>query len=165
MRTETLVDTAQELLAGDRGILAMDESIGTCDRRFAAAGIEPSVETRRAYRELLVTTPGLSDSVHGAILFDETIRQSGSDGVPLIDVLIDSGVMPGIKVDTGTVPLAGHPGELITQGLDGLRDRLNTYRMMGARFAMWRAVFSICESTPSAGCIEANVSSLSSYAA
>jgi fructose-bisphosphate aldolase class I len=165
MTAQAQVDTAQELLAGDRGILAMDESIATCNRRFAAAGIEQRIESRRAYRELLVTTPGLVDSIHGAILYDETIRQHTQAGTSLIQALVDAAIIPGIKVDAGTVPMAGHPGERITEGLDGLRDRLIEYRGMGARFAKWRAVFTIGKGTPSRGCIEANSGGLARYAA
>jgi fructose-bisphosphate aldolase class I len=165
MTGQALVDTAEELLSGDRGILAMDESIGTCNRRFAAAGIGQEVESRRAYRELLVSTPRLAESIHGAILFDETIRQREHDGTPMIDALTDTGIIPGIKVDAGTVPLAGHPGESVTEGLDGLRARLVEYAGMGARFAKWRAVFTVGENRPSRGCIEANAAALARYAA
>jgi fructose-bisphosphate aldolase class 1 len=118
MTALTIVDTAEELLAGDRGILAMDESIGTCDQRFATAGIREGVENRRAYRELLVTTPRLAESIHGAILCDETIRQSTRSGTPMITALTDAAIIAGIKVDAGTVPMAGHPGERVTEGLD-----------------------------------------------
>jgi fructose-bisphosphate aldolase class I len=162
---QALLETAEELLAGDRGILAMDESIATCNRRFAAAGIDQEVESRRAYRELLVSTPRLAQSIHGAILYDETIRQRLHDGTPMIDSLTDAAIIPGIKVDGGTVPLAGHPGESITEGLDGLRTRLIEYGSMGARFAKWRAVFAVGEGLPSRGCVEANAAALARYAA
>ncbi len=109
----------------------MNESIATCNRRFAAAGIAQATESRRAYRELLVSTPGLADSIHGAILYDETIRQRERDGTPMIKTLTDAAIIPGIKVDAGTVPMAGHPGEQITEGLDGLRARLTEYGSMG----------------------------------
>lgn len=165
MMAQELLDTAEELFAGDRGILAMDESIATCNRRFAGAGIEQEVESRRAYRELLVSTPGLAESIHGAILYDETIRQRQHDGRPMIDALTDAAIIPGIKVDAGTVPLAGHPGESITEGLDGLRARLGEYAGMGARFAKWRAVFAVGEGLPSHGCVEANAGALARYAA
>jgi fructose-bisphosphate aldolase class I len=165
MTASALVDTAAELLAGDRGILAMDESIGTCNRRLVGAGIEPTLERRREYRDLLVMTPGLGESIQGAILFDETIRQRTDTGALLIKTLMDAGIIPGIKVDRGTVALAGHPGERITEGLDGLRDRLIEYRNLGARFAKWRAVFSIADGTPSCGCVMANADALARYAA
>ena len=120
----------------------MDESIPTCDKRFARLGIPQTEEARRTYRELIVTTPGLAESISGAILYDETIRQQKKDGTPLIKVLIDAGIIPGIKVDIGAKDMAGHPGERITEGLDGLRARLNEYFQMGARFAKWRAVIA-----------------------
>jgi fructose-bisphosphate aldolase class I len=143
----------------------MDESIATCNRRFAGAGIEQSFESRRAYRELLVTTPRLAEHIRGAILYDETIRERGCDGEPLIKTLADATIIPGIKVDAGTVPMAGHPGERITEGLDGLRARLTEYRAMGACFAKWRAVFAVDADRPTRGCIEANASALARYAA
>jgi fructose-bisphosphate aldolase class I len=159
------MDTARNLVAGDKGLLAMDESTPTCDRRFAAAGIPQTAEARRAYRELIVTTPGLAESISGAILFDETIRQSTKEGVPLVKVLTDAGIIPGIKVDAGAKDLAGHPGEKITEGLDGLRDRLAAYSKLGARFAKWRAVIALGEGLPSRGCVEANAQALARYAA
>jgi fructose-bisphosphate aldolase class I len=165
MMARALLDTAEELFAGDRGILAMDESIVTCNRRFAVAGIDQNIESRRACRELLVSTPELAQSIHGAILSDETIRHRRHDGTPRIDALTDAALIPGIKVDAGTVPLAGHPGDSITEGLDGLRVRLAEYAGMGARFAKWRAVFAIGEGLPSRGCVEANASALARYAA
>jgi fructose-bisphosphate aldolase class I len=165
MNTQALLDTARELVAGDKGLLAMDESTPTCDKRFAAAGIPQTVEARRAYRELIVTTPGLAESISGAILFDETIRQSTREGVPLVQVLTEAGIIPGIKVDTGAKDLAGHPGEKITEGLDGLRDRLAEYSQLGARFAKWRAVIAPGEGLPSRGCIAANAQALARYAA
>jgi fructose-bisphosphate aldolase class I len=165
MMAQAMGDTAEELFAGDRGILAMDESVVTCNRRFAAAGIDQEVESRRAYRELLVSTPRLAESIRGAILYDETIRQRQHDGTPMIDALTDAAIIPGIKVDAGTVPLAGHPGESITEGLDGLRARLGEYAGMGARFAKWRAVFAVGEGLPSRGCVEANAGALAGYAA
>jgi hypothetical protein len=131
MIAQALLDTAEELFAGDRGILAMDESIATCNRRFAAAGIEQQVESRRAYRELLVSTPRLLESIRAAILYDETIRQRQHDGTPMIDALTDAAIIPGIKLDAGTVPLARQSGERITEGLDGLRPRLADYARMG----------------------------------
>jgi len=165
MNTQALIDTAQALVAGDKGLLAMDESNPTCDKRFAAVGIPQTVEARRAYRELIVTTPGLSECISGAILYDETIRQQTKDGMPFIQVLRDAGIIPGIKVDTGAKDMAGHPGERITEGLDGLRDRLQEYARMGARFAKWRGVITIGSGLPSRGCIEANAQALARYAA
>jgi fructose-bisphosphate aldolase class I len=143
----------------------MDESLPTCNKRFASLGIPQTVEARRAYRELIVTTPGLGECIGGAILFDETIRQQKSDGTPLVKVLIAAGIIPGIKVDAGAKELAGHPGEKVTEGLDGLRDRLAEYVRMGARFAKWRAVIAIGDGIPSQGCIEANAQALARYAA
>jgi fructose-bisphosphate aldolase class I len=143
----------------------MDESTGTCNKRFAKLGIPQTVEARRAYRELIVTTPGLGESIGGAILYDETIRQQTKDGAPFVRVLVDAGIIPGIKVDTGAKELAGHPGEKVTEGLDGLRDRLQEYLQMGARFAKWRAVIAIGRGIPSWGCIEANAHALARYAA
>jgi fructose-bisphosphate aldolase class I len=165
MKSQTLRDTAQALVAGDKGLLAMDESLPTCNKRFASLGIPQTVEARRAYRELIVTTPGLGECIGGAILFDETIRQQKSDGTPLVKVLIEAGIIPGIKVDAGAKELAGHPGEKVTEGLDGLRDRLAEYVRMGARFAKWRAVIAIGDGIPSQGCIEANAQALARYAA
>jgi fructose-bisphosphate aldolase class I len=143
----------------------MDESNGTCNKRFASLGIPQTIEARRAYRELIVTTMGLGECIGGAILYDETIRQQRSDGTPFVKVLIDAGIIPGIKVDTGAKELAGHPGEKVTEGLDGLRDRLAEYVRMGARFAKWRAVITIGDGIPSWGCIEANAQALARYAA
>src|SRR6185369_451036 len=124
MNIQELVKTAQQLACEGKGLLAMDESNPTCNKRFAAAGIPQTVEMRRSYRELIVTTPGLHESIGGAILYDETIRQQTKDGVPIIDVLIANGIIPGIKVDIGAKPMAGFAGEKITEGLDGLRERL-----------------------------------------
>ena len=143
----------------------MDESNPTCNKRFAKRGIPQTVEARRAYRELIVTTPGLGESISGAILFDETIRQQKKDGTPFVKVLADAGIIPGIKVDTGAKDMAGHPGEKITEGLDGLRARLAEYFQMGARFAKWRAVIAVGDGIPSRGCIEANAQALARYAA
>ena len=165
MTAQTLVDTAHALLAGDGWISAMDESNGTCDRRFAAAGIDPGAETRPAYREMIVATPQLAQSIHGAILYDETIRQHTSDGRSMIGALTDAAIIPGIKVDTGAVAMVGHPGERITESLDGLCRRLGEYAAMGARFAKWCVVFAVGEILPSRGCIEANVGALARYAA
>jgi fructose-bisphosphate aldolase class I len=165
MITEKLIKTAQALVADNKGLLAMDESIGTCNKRFAALSIPQTVEMRRKYRELLVTTPGLSESISGAILYDETIRQEKADGTPFIKVLEAAGIVPGIKVDIGAKKMAGFPDERITEGLDGLRLRLTKYYAMGARFAKWRAVIAIGYGIPSRGCIDANAGALARYAA
>ena len=159
-----LADTAHRLVGSGKGLLAMDESNGTCDKRFAAVGIPQTEEARRAYRELIVTTPGLGENISGAILYDETIRQAKKDGTLFVKVLSDAGIIPGIKVDTGAKDLAGHPGEKITEGLDGLRIRLREYFQMGARFAKWRAVIAIGDGLPSHGCVMANAHALARYA-
>ncbi len=140
MSAPDLAATVRALFAGDKGLLAMDESNPTCNKRFAALGIPQTEEARRAYRELIVTAPGLGDSISGAILFDETIRQQTREGTSFVEALARAGIIAGIKVDTGAKALAGHPGEKVTEGLDGLRDRLAEYTRMGARFAKWRAV-------------------------
>jgi len=165
MNTQKLNDTARALVVDDKGLLAMDESNPTCNKRFAALGIPPTEPARRAYRELIVTTPGLGDCISGAILFDETIRQQLNDGTPFIKTILDAGIIPGIKVDSGAKDMAGFPGEKITEGLDGLRERLVEYAQMGLRFAKWRAVIAIGEGIPSRGCIEANAQALARYAA
>jgi len=162
--TAALLETAQALVGAGRGLLAMDESNPTCDKRFAKAGIPQTVEARRAYRELIVTTPGLGECISGAILYDETIRQSDRHGRRFVDRLTDVGIIPGIKVDTGAKPLALHPGEKITEGLDGLRARLAEYTGMGARFAKWRAVIGLEGQQPSQACIRANMQALALYA-
>ncbi len=165
MNTQALIDTARMMVADDKGPLAMDESNPTCNKRFAKWGIPQTEETRRAYRELIVTTPGLGESISGAILYDETIWQQKKDGTPFVKAITDAGIIPGIKVDTGAKDLAGHPGEKITEGLDGLRERLAEYFQMGARFAKWRAVIALGDGIPSRGCIEANSNALARYAA
>jgi fructose-bisphosphate aldolase class I len=165
MKSQGLRDTATMLFADSKGLLAMDESNPTCNKRFATLGIPQTVEARRAYREMIVTTPGLCESIGGAILYDETIRQQTGDGTPFVKVLLDAGIIPGIKVDMGAKELAGHPGEKVTEGLDGLRDRLAEYSRLGARFAKWRAVIAIGKDIPSRGCIEANAQALARYAA
>lgn len=165
MNIEPLISTANKLVAGDKGILAMDESNPTCNKRFAALGIPQTEEVRRAYREMIVTTPQLGECISGAILFDETIRQQTKDGTPFLKVLSDAGIIPGIKVDTGAKEMAGHPGEKITEGLDGLRERLAEYSQMGARFAKWRAVIAIGDGLPSRSGLEANAHALARYAA
>jgi fructose-bisphosphate aldolase class I len=160
-----LIDTARALVADNKGLLAMDESNPTCDRRFAALRIPQTREARRAYRELIVTTPGLGESISGVILYDETIREKKKDGTPFLKIIIDAGIIPGIKVDLGAKDLAGHAGEKITEGLDGLRERLMEYAEMGARFAKWRAVIAIGPGIPSRACVEANAQALARYAA
>jgi fructose-bisphosphate aldolase class I len=165
MIASELIGIAHQLVRAGKGLLAMDESNGTCNRRFAAMGIPQTEEARRAYRELIVTTPGLGDSISGAILYDETIRQRTRDGSLFIKVLTEADIIPGIKVDTGAKELAGRPEEKITEGLDGLRDRLSEYADMGARFAKWRAVVTLGNGIPSRGCIEANAQALARYAA
>lgn len=162
---QMLLETAQALVADNKGLLAMDESTSTCNKRFAKLGIPQTVENRRLYRELLVTTPQLSESISGAILVDETIRQQIWDGSSMVDVLLRTGIIPGIKVDLGAKPLAGFPEETVTEGLDGLRERLAEYAHLGARFAKWRAVISIGEDRPSRACLESNVHALARYAA
>ena len=164
MNAQALHTTAAALVASDKGLLAMDESNPTCNKRFAALGIPQTEAARRAWRELIVTTPGLVDSISGAILYDETIRQCLDDGRPFAKALADVDIVAGIKVDAGAKALAGHTGELVTEGLDGLRDRLTGYAAMGARFAKWRAVFAIDEGLPSTACIAANAHSLARYA-
>ncbi|MEP6750379.1 MAG: class I fructose-bisphosphate aldolase [Bacteroidota bacterium] len=165
MNKQILTNTIQQLFANGKGLLAMDESNGTCNKRFAAAGIPQTVEMRRKYRELIVTTPGLCESIGGAILYDETIRQQTNDGIPFTEVLIKAGIIPGIKVDTGAKAMAGFPSEKITEGLDGLRDRLAEYKKMGARFAKWRGVIAIGDNIPTNECIDANIHALARYAA
>ncbi len=165
MNLQKIIDTARTMVAGDKGLLAMDESNPTCNKRFASLGIPQTVEARRAYRELIVTTRGLGECISGAILYDETIRQQKKDGTPFVKVLTDAGIIVGIKVDTGAKDMAGHPGEKITEGLDGLRDRLAEYARMGARFAKWRAVIDVGDGIPSRACIDANAHALARYAA
>lgn len=191
MHAKSLIDCAQALVAGARGLLAMDESTGTCNKRFAKLGIPQTADARRAYRDMIVTTPGLAESISGAILYDETIRQQTLAGVPFAQALEQAGILPGVKVDAGAKALAGHPGELVTEGLDGLRERLAEYAAMGARFAKWRAVITIEDEAPprslrslpsagarpalgrpggrpaipSRGCIAANAHALARYAA
>ncbi len=165
MSAQELLATAKAMVAEGKGVLAMDESNGTCNSRFKKVGIPTTEDARRAYREMMLTAPGLSEFVSGPILFDETIRQAMKDGTPFVKAMTDAGLIPGIKVDTGAKDLAGHPGEKVTEGLDGLRDRLAEYYQMGARFAKWRAVITIGEGIPSRGCIEANAHALARYAA
>ena len=165
MDTQKLIDTAKALVAGDKGLIAMDESNPTCNQRFAALGIPETEEARRAYRELIITTPRLGECISGAILYDETIRQAKKDGTSFVKAIVDAGIIPGIKVDAGAKDMPLHAGEKITEGLDGLRDRLGEYVGMGARFAKWRAVITIGDGIPSQACIEANAEALARYAA
>ena len=165
MSIEQLAETARAMVAPGKGIIAIDESSSTCKKRFDGVGIECTEENRRRYRELLLTAPRANEHLSGAILFDETIRQKTSDGVPFAKYMADNGMIPGIKVDKGTHNLAGFPGEVVTEGLDGLRDRLAEYYRLGARFAKWRAVITIGEDIPSGTCIEANSHALARYAA
>ncbi len=160
-----LETTARALVAEGRGILAADESDGTIKKRFDSIGVESSDETRRAYRDMLFTTEGAEEFVSGVILFDETIRQSSADGTPFPELLDSKGIIPGIKVDKGAKPLALAPGETITEGLDGLRGRLEEYRGLGARFAKWRATYSIADDKPSEYCVWTNAHALARYAA
>jgi fructose-bisphosphate aldolase, class I len=165
MNLNTLTATIEAILADDRGLLAMDESTATCDKRFVPLGIPTTPASRRAWRDLIVTAPGLSRAIGGAILFDETIRQETLDGVPFAKALDDLGIVPGIKVDGGAKALALHSDEKVTEGLDGLRERLAKYAAMGARFAKWRAVITIGDGIPTAGCIDVNAHALARYAA
>ena len=165
MNRETLSATAHAMVAPGKGILAMDESHPTCKKRFDTLDIEFTEENRRAYRDMLVTAAGLGDHVGGAILFDETLRQKLLDGTPFPQHLNSIGIVPGIKVDKGAKDLAGHPGEKVTEGLDGLRERLTEYAELGARFAKWRAVITIGDGLPSEACLEANAHGLARYAA
>jgi fructose-bisphosphate aldolase, class I len=157
--------TAQAMMAPGKGILAMDESMPTCNKRFEKLGIPTTEERRQTYRELILTTPKLSEAISGAILYDETIRQSTKAGVPFVQVMQQAGMIPGIKLDLGAKALAGFAGETITEGLDGLRDRIAEYYQMGARFAKWRAVIAIDQNIPTPACLEANAHALARYAA
>ncbi|HZQ60712.1 MAG TPA: class I fructose-bisphosphate aldolase, partial [Casimicrobiaceae bacterium] len=162
---ETLRATIAELIRPGKGILAADESQPTITKRFAALGIESTEENRRKYRTLLFTTPNAQEYLAGVILFEETLTQSSDDGMPLPQLLVSRGIVPGIKVDKGTVPLPNAPGDVITQGLDGLADRLKGYKTQGARFAKWREVYQISDCNPTALGIEANAEVLARYAA
>lgn len=164
MDTLKLEEIAQKLVTGNKGILAADESFGTIEKRFKSIDLESTEDTRRAYRELLFTTEGIEQFISGVILFDETIRQSTKDGKRFVDLLNEKGILPGIKVDTGTVDLAGFPGEKITEGIDGLRERLKEYVDLGATFTKWRAVITIGNGIPSIACIHANAHLLARYA-
>jgi fructose-bisphosphate aldolase class I len=165
MEQHDLSGIAQALVAAGKGILAADESDGTIKKRFDGIGVESTEENRRGYRELLFTTEGVEEFISGVILFDETIRQRSADGMPFPELLESKGIIPGIKVDKGAKPLALAPGETITEGLDGLRDRLAEYRELGARFAKWRATYSIAEGQPSEYCVWTNAHALARYAA
>lgn len=165
MNRSELERTARALVVKGKGILAADESTGTIKKRFDAIKLESTEENRRAYREMLFTAPGAAESISGVIEYDETIRQRTRDGVPFPEYLARQGIIPGIKVDEGAKPLAGFPGETITEGLDGLRDRLTEYYGLGARFAKWRAVIDIADGIPTAYAIEANAEALARYAA
>ncbi len=165
MALRELESAARSLVPPGKGILAADESSPTIEKRFRAVGVPSTEENRRAYREILFTTPGISEHISGVILYDETIRQKSSDGMPFAEVLSRQGIVPGIKVDAGAKPLAGFPGETVTEGLDGLRGRLAEYAKLGARFAKWRAVIAIGDGIPTPQCLEANAHALARYAA
>ena len=165
MSIDQLAAIAQAMVAPGKGIIAIDESTATIKKRFDSVGIDCTEENRRAYREMLLTTPKLGEHISGAILYDETLRQKTKSGVPFTKVMMDNGILPGIKVDMGAKPLAGFPGELVTEGLDGLRERLKEYAQLGAKFAKWRAVITSGEDAPSGTCIEANCHALARYAA
>ena len=165
MSIDQLAETAQAMVAAGKGIIAIDESNNTIKKRFDGVGIDCTEDNRRAYREMLLTTPSLGKYISGAILYDETLRQKTRDGVPFTRIMMDNGILPGIKVDKGPQALAGFPGEVVTEGLDGLRERLKEYAQLGARFAKWRAVITIGEDIPSGTCIEANSHMLARYAA
>src|ERR671911_2772317 len=159
-----LLATAKALVADERGILAADESSGTIEKRFDSIRLESTEENRRAYRDMLFTTPGLEEFVSGVILYDETLRQATADGTRFAQYLADKGIIPGIKVDTGAKDLAGAPGEKVNEGRDGLRERLEEDKGLGARFAKWRAVITIGEGIPTKTCIDANAHALARYA-
>ena len=166
--TATLIGAesiALGLVAKGKGILAADESTTTIEKRFRSVGIESTVENRQSYRQMLFTTPGIEESISGVILFDETIRQATADGVPFAQLLESRGIIPGIKVDKGAKALAGAPGEKVTEGLDGLRERLAEYREMGARFTKWRTVFSIGPDLPTETCVRTNAVEMARFAA
>jgi len=163
MTAQNLAAIARAIVAPGKGILAADESFPTIKKRFASINLESTEDSRRVYREMLFTTPGMADYISGVILFDETIRQSSRTGIPLTQILVTQGVLPGIKVDTGAKALAGFPGETVTEGLDGLRERLQEYKALGAKFAKWRAVIDIGDKIPTACAIGANAHALARY--
>lgn len=165
MNKDTLIKTAKTMVQTGKGLLAMDESNATCKKRFDQYGIECNEENRRAYREMLLTAPGLEQYISGAILYDETIRQKTTDGMPFHEYMMKKGILVGIKVDAGAKDFALHPGEKITEGLDGLRERLAEYKNFGAVFAKWRAVITIGKDIPSDSCIKANAHAMARYAA
>ncbi len=165
MSAANLAETANAIVADGKGILAADESFPTIKKRFDQISVESTEENRRDYRAMLFTTPGAAEYISGVILFDETIRQKDADGTPLVQILTDNGIIPGIKVDKGAKPLAGHADEKVTEGLDGLRDRLEEYAALGARFTKWRAVYAIDEDIPTPACLSANAHALARYAA
>jgi fructose-bisphosphate aldolase, class I len=165
MAAHELRAVAESIVADHKGILAADESTGTIKKRFDSIGVESTDQSRQGYRNLLFTTPGIEDWIGGVILYDETIRQRADDGTPFAELLASRGVVPGIKVDTGAHDLADFPGEKVTEGLDGLRERCAEYRQLGARFAKWRAVITIGNGIPTDGCIRANAHALARYAA
>jgi len=164
MASHDLGSVALTLVAEGKGILAADETIPTLTRRFDTLGIQSTEQSRRTYREMLFTSAGIAEFISGVIMYDETIRQKGSGGAPLAEALAGQGIVPGIKVDTGAKPLAGSHDETVTEGLDGLRDRLREYHGMGARFAKWRAVIHLSDSLPSSACVSANAHALARYA-
>jgi fructose-bisphosphate aldolase, class I len=165
MDTKLMTETARAMVAPGKGLLAADESAGTCKKRFDSVAVECNEENRRVYREMLFTTPNISEYVSGVILFDETLRQKTKDGTPIPEYLKKNGIIPGIKVDAGAHDMALHPGEKVTEGLDGLARRMDEYFKLGARFAKWRAVITIGESIPSMACIKANAHALARYSA
>ena len=166
MNKQALEEIAQAMMADGQGILAADESTGTIKKRFDTINTQSTEESRRDYREMLFRTiTAMQENISGVILYDETIRQKSPDGTPLTQIMLDAGALPGIKVDTGAKDLAGHPGEMVTEGLDGLRERLAEYHALGARFAKWRAVLNITDTNPSQACLSANTHALARYAA
>ena len=165
MTSRDLESVAQTLVAEGKGILAADETIPTLTRRFDTLSIQSTEQSRCTYREMLFTSPGAAEFISGVIMYDETIRQKSSGGAPLAEALKVQGILPGIKVDTGAKPLASSPEETVTEGLDGLRNRLSEYRSMNARFAKWRAVIRVTDSLPSSACVSANAHALARYAA
>ncbi len=165
MNTQALITTAKAMVAEGKGLLAIDESTGTCNKRFAGAGIPQTEENRQAYRDVLISTPGLNECISGAILYDDTVHQCRADGTSFVKTLSDANIIPGIKVDLGAKELPAFPREKITEGLDGLRARLKNYFDLGARFAKWRAVITMGDGLPSRACIEANAQALARYAA
>ena len=164
MNLEQLASITLKMVSANKGLLAADESTGTISKRLASVGLDSTEESRRDYREMLIRTEGLGEYISGVILYDETIRQVSKDGVPLTRLLIDQGILPGIKVDTGAKALAGSDGEKVTEGLDGLYDRVSEYVELGAKFAKWRAVVSISATLPSNYCINVNAHALARYA-